>query len=127
MRDSRLTDAKNTLRVWFAVASEDYLARVLIECREKTFAFNDQCHCVRGLCDGGYQQNNSKFAMQAERALADLCGWAHCVYMKMNPIFLFHVSNHIARQRIVPMVLREIRNRQRVADQELELFANVEL
>lgn len=74
MRDATLREAKATLRGFFAGQSVEYLTLVVEECRAGTFGFWDQCHCIRGLCDGGYGENYTPGHLAAERALALIGG-----------------------------------------------------
>lgn len=101
MRDATLRDSKATLRNWFGNQDDAYLTRVVDECRAGTFAYSLPCHCLRGLCDGGYAgwAANQDDALVAERALR---------YLQYNR---YSDCDHIGRARVLPMVLAEIKRR----------------
>lgn len=93
--------SKHTLREFFAGQTDAYLVRVVDQCRAGTFCYGDKRHCVRGLSGRGYVNASSKSYVDAEYALARLANT------------LSDESEHIRRVRVLPMVLNEIRTRNR--------------
>lgn len=126
MRDVTLRDAKATLRQWFAQQSVDYLTKVVDECRVGVFQYSETCHCLRGLCVGGYygEAGTHPLALEAEDALLEL-KWRGCRELEQ----VGRSQEEITRVRTLPIVLAEIRRRQQFASQEAEreALAGVEI
>lgn len=103
MRDIDLQLSKRTLRAFFATQSTEYLTRVFDECRAGVFGYWQECHCIRGLMDGGYYAStNDRAACRAESAL------------NMIGLWLDRAEGDALRRTVVlPIVLREISRRER--------------
>src|SRR5688572_22948953 len=110
MRSPEIRRAKANLRQFFAAQSLPYLLRVWDECRAGTFGYSEQCHCLRGLLDGGYlgAESGTDEAIEAEHALLVL-GRDYG-----------SIREWVRRNRVLPMVLREIRRRTLTPTQDVE-------
>lgn len=122
MRDKVLRQAKVTLRDWFAGQDDAYLTRVVDECRAGVFGYNDACHCLRGLCAGGYfgRIALTYSARNAEDALLVIGDPAdpHCRFPG-RALRLWR--EEMRRKRVLPIVLAEMnRRRLRVVDPQPE-------
>lgn len=109
MRDATLRAAKDVLRSWFRERDDAYLTRVADECRAGIFTYYDSCHCLLGCLMRGYTYGNyeNEFERPAELALNHFGVWGIA-----NP-----PDDRIRRHRTLPIVLAEIRRRNRLARQ----------
>lgn len=117
MRNQALADAKSTLRQWFRGQPDDYLIRVVAEIRDGVFAYSVRCHCLKGLCRGGYDGvlARSPLAERAEEALRIL-KWGD-PEMSWLTSDIVYTQEGVTRRRTLPIVLAEIRRRNRTAIQ----------
>lgn len=116
MRDATLKEAKATLRGFFASQDQAYLTRVVDECRAGRFAFMQHCHCLKGLCEGGYWGVAARTPeCQAAESHLNRLG-----FFGKQPAWMSfdNYREQLRRNRTLPLVLAEIRRRTKSSAKE---------
>lgn len=133
MRDTTLREAKATLRGFFAGQDTAYLTRVVDKCRSGEFAYSSTCNCILGLTESGYWGRHSSEAYRAESALSVVGNFQkdraaiECVADKWTNNPALAPWDRIARNRTLPLVLAEIKRRNKQPARQPEAGERLEV